>query len=234
MFDVRRSTYYRRPKQMRINFTYYIDVTSSWCFWTEPTWAELKKRYAGRVDFAWKIALMDASGLPGSREQMEWFYRRSGRMMQSRFMLSTNWYEPAFTEYVAPNFVAEAAKDFGVIDDRVRLALAYAALHDGERVGQWEVAAEIGAKAAGLDTKQLLERAKSPEVEARARASTAEFHALQVTQRPTFLIESEIGDRAVLSGIATLPPVVAALDTMLDDIAQYESHAAHFGAPPAV
>ena len=219
---------------MRISLTYYIDVTSSWCFWTEPTWAELKKRYAGRVDFAWKIALMDAAALPGSREQMEWFYRRSGRMMQSRFMLSTNWYEPGLTEYVAPNFVAEAAKDFGVIDDRVRLALAYASLHDGERIGQWDVALEIGAKAAGLDSKQLLERAKSPEIEARARGSTAEFHALQVTQRPTFLIESEIGDRAVLSGMATLPPVVAALEAMLDDITQYESHAAHFGAPPAV
>jgi predicted DsbA family dithiol-disulfide isomerase len=219
---------------MRINFTYFIDVTSSWCFWTEPTWAELKKRYAGRVDFAWKIALMDASGLPGSREQMEWYYRRSGRMMQSRFMLSSKWYEPGFTEYVAPNFVAEAAKDFGVIDDRVRLALAYAALHDGGRVGQWEVAGEIGGKAAGLDPKQLLERAKSPEIEARARGTTAEFHALKVTQRPTFLIDTEVGDRAVLSGLATLPPAVAALDAMLDDIIQYESHAAHFGAPPAI
>lgn len=219
---------------MRINFTYFIDVTSSWCFWAEPTWAELKRRYAGRVDFAWKIALMDASGLPGSREQMEWFYRRSGRMMQSRFMLSTKWHEPGHAEYVAPNFVAEAAKDFGVIDDRVRLALAYAALHDGQRVGDWELAGEIGGKAAGLDPKQLLDRAKSPEIEARARGTTAEFHALQVTQRPTFLIDTEIGDRAVLSGLATLPPAVAALDAMLDDIAQYESHAAHFGAPPAV
>jgi hypothetical protein len=69
-------------------------------------------------------------------------------------------------------------------------------------------------------------------VEARARASTAEFLALQVTQRPTFVIESEIGDRVVLSGIATLPPLVATIDAMLEDLAAYESHAAHFGAPP--
>jgi hypothetical protein len=69
-------------------------------------------------------------------------------------------------------------------------------------------------------------------VEARARASTAEFHAMQVTQRPTFAIESEIGDRAIFSGMATLPPVVATIDSMLEDLAAYDSHAAHFGAPP--
>jgi len=69
-------------------------------------------------------------------------------------------------------------------------------------------------------------------VEARARATTGEFHALQVTQRPTFVIESEIGDRAIFSGLATLPPLVAAIDAMLEDLAAYESHAAHFGTPP--
>ena len=39
---------------------------SSWCFWSQPTWAELKRRYADRVEFDWKIALMDGAGLPKS------------------------------------------------------------------------------------------------------------------------------------------------------------------------
>ena len=67
----------------------------------------------------------------------------------------------------------------------------------------------------------------------RVRASTAEFHSLKVTQRPTFVVDSEIGDRAVFSGFARLAPVAAAVDAMLEDIAAYESHAAHFGEPPA-
>ena len=46
---------------MPIRITYYLDVASSWCFWAEPAWAALKDRYAGRVDFDWKIALMDAA-----------------------------------------------------------------------------------------------------------------------------------------------------------------------------
>jgi predicted DsbA family dithiol-disulfide isomerase len=217
---------------MQVKITYYLDVASSWCFWAEPAWAALKDRYAGRVDFDWKIALMDAASLPTSREQLGWFYRRSGMMMRSSFMLSTEWLEPGVAEYPVRNFVAEAARDLGVTDDRVRLALANAVLRDGKGADQWDVAAEIGAQAGELDQMKLLERARSPAVEARVRASTAEFHALKVTQRPTFVIDSEIGDRAVFSGFAKLPPLAAAVDAMLEDIAAYESHAAHFGVPP--
>jgi predicted DsbA family dithiol-disulfide isomerase len=89
------------------------------------------------------------------------------------------------------------------------------------------------ADATGVDRAQLLERAKSREIETRLRWSTAEFHALQVTQRPTFVIDSPIGDRAVFSGFAKVAPLIATLDAMLDDIAGYQAHAAHFGEPPA-
>jgi predicted DsbA family dithiol-disulfide isomerase len=218
---------------MKLKITYYLDVASSWCFLAEPAWAALKERYASRVDFEWKIALMDANGLPTSREQLAWFYRRSGIITRSPFMLHTGWLQPGAAEYPVRNCVAEAARDLGVSDDRVRLALAGAVLRDGKQGDQWEVAAEIGAQAGGLDQAKLLERARSPEVEARVRASTAEFHTLKVTQRPTFVIDSEIGDRAVFSGFAKLPPLAAALDAMLEDIARYESYAAHFGQPPS-
>ena len=221
-----------RNSGMRITATYYLDVVSSWCFWAEPAWAELKRRYEGSVDFNWKIALLDQKGLPRSREQEEWFYRRSGMIMRSPFMLSSAWYEPILPEYLAPNCVAAAAKDFGKTDDRVRLALAYAGLREGKRFGEWEVAAEIGAQAGGLDKKELLERAHSAVIETRVRTSTADFHLLQVTQRPTFVFDTEIGDRAVFSGFARLPPLVATMDAMLDDIAAYRAHAGHFGEPP--
>ncbi len=218
---------------MRITVTDYLDVVSSWCFWSEPTWAELKKRYDGRVEFQWKIALMDPNGLPTSREQEQWFYRRSGMMMRSPFMLNTDWYDPSLPEWLVPNCVAEAAKDFGFTDDRVRLALAHAALREGKRVSDWEIAVEIGAAAASVEKKKLLKRARSPEIEKRVRASTAEFHALQITQRPAFLIDTEIGDRALFSGVVKLEPLTATLDSMLNDAAAYAAHKAHFGDPPA-
>jgi len=176
---------------------------------------------------------MDPSGLPTSREQEEWFYRRSVMMMRSPFMLSTEWYDPSLAEWLPPNCVAEAAKDFGITDDRVRLALAHAALREGKGIGDWNVAADTGAQAGAIDTGKLLERAKSAEVEQRVRTSTAEFHALQVTQRPAFVIDTDIGDRAVFSGVVKLEPLAATIDSMLDDAAVYAAHKAHFGDPPA-
>jgi predicted DsbA family dithiol-disulfide isomerase len=216
-----------------LRIIYYLDVASSWCFWAEPAWSALKERYGQEIDFDWKIALMGSASLPTSREQLAWFYRRSGMMMRSPFMLNTEWLQPGRTEYSVRNFVAQAARDLGASDDRVRLALAVAVLRDRKPANDWEAAGEIAAQAGGLDKSKLLDRARSAEVETRVRASTAEFHALQVTQRPTFVIDSSSGDRAVFSGFVKLAPLEAAIDAMLDDIAAYKSHAAHFGEPPA-
>lgn len=215
-----------------VHVTYYLEVISSWCYWAEPAWKELKERYAGRAEFCWKIALMPAEAYPVSKSQCEWFYRRSGSITRSPFMLNTGWFEPEMKPYLTPNYVAEAAKDFNLKDDRVRLALAQAALREGKKVGRWDVAVAIAAEAGNLDPAKLLARAQSAETVARAEATTKEFHDLQVNQRPTFLIVNEIGDRSVFSGIARAEPLSAAIEALLADEAAYTSWRAHFGDPP--
>ena len=218
---------------MNIKITYYLDVISSWCYWAEPAWAELKQRYAkAPVQFDWQIALIDETGMSKSRAQADWFYRRSGTLTRSPFMLSSGWLEVGLKEYLAPNCVAEAAKDFGVTDDRARLALMEAAMREGKKVSDWNVSASVAAKAAGLDESSLLAKARSPEIEKRVRASTAVFHSLQVTQRPTFVIDSSIEDRAVYSGCWRAEPLIGIIDAMLADAAVYASWKAHIGDPP--
>ena len=49
--------------------TYYTEIFSSWCLWAEPAWAELKAKYAGRVIFDWRIALMNAADFPETPAQ---------------------------------------------------------------------------------------------------------------------------------------------------------------------
>jgi predicted DsbA family dithiol-disulfide isomerase len=234
LVDVASGVIFCEILKVRISITNYLDVMSSWCFWSQPTWAELKRRYSDRVEFDWKIALMDGEGLPKSRAQEEWYYRRSGLMNRSPFMLRSDSYEPVLPEYLAPNLVAEAARDLGIKDDSVRLALSNSILREGSKAIRYvEVAAEIGSRAGGIEKGKLLERAQSPEIEKRIRQSTADWQALKVTQRPTFLIDTEIGDRAIFSGMIRLEPIAATLDSMIDDAAAYAAHAAHFGAPPA-
>src|SRR5215467_15885888 len=131
-----------------VKIAYYLEVTSSWCYWVEPTWAELKRQYEGKVQFEWRIAQMPAEAYPRSKSQCEWFYRRSGSIMRSDFMLNSGWFEPEIKQYLVPNYVAEAARDFGVNDDRVRLAVANAALREGKKIGRLEIAAGVAAQAA--------------------------------------------------------------------------------------
>ena len=50
--------------------------------------ADLRARFEGRVEFAWKIALLDAAALPPSRAAMEWYYRRSGTITRAASMLN--------------------------------------------------------------------------------------------------------------------------------------------------
>jgi predicted DsbA family dithiol-disulfide isomerase len=212
-----------------IRVRYFTEVTSSWCYWAEPAWAEIKQLYAGRAEFEWKIALLDAQSLPVSREQLEWFYRRSGTIARSPFMLNSGWYEKGVSEYLIANVVAEAAKDLGVIDDRVRLAITRAALREGRKVTDLDAVVTIAAKAGGLSSVELKARAQDKQMEKRVRAATAEFHALQVTQRPTFVVENGIGDKVVLSGTWVAAPLAAVIDSMVADEAAYVAWAAHVG-----
>ena len=217
-----------------VTVTYYLEIMSSWCCWAEPAWAELQARYAGRVDFQWRIALMRPEDFPGTRDQCDWFYRRSGTIMRSPFMLDSGWLEPARKgDYRAPNHVAEAARELGATGDAVRLALAHAALREGKTIGDLALAVAIAAEAAQLDAKILHARAESAAVQARVAASTADFFAHQLNQRPAFVVTDVIGDKAVFSGLAAAAPLAAAIDAMLADCAAYASHAAHFGKPPS-
>jgi predicted DsbA family dithiol-disulfide isomerase len=215
-----------------IKVTLYLEVISSWCYWGQPAWEALQREYRSRVAFDWKIALMDSSGLPVSREQCDWFYRRSGTIVRSPFMLHSGWFEPGLSAYEAANFLCEAARALGVTDDRVWMAMAHAALREGRRVADWDVAAEIAAAASGLETGSLLEAARGGAVAERCRATTAEFHGFGINQRPAWVFESSIGDRAIFSGIVDVAALRATMEAMLADMAAYESHAAHWGEPP--
>lgn len=220
-----------------MHVTYYVEILSSWCTWVEPVWAELKRRYAGRATFDWRIALMSPDSFPRSRAQCEWFYRRSGgTVMHAPFMLDSGWVEPARNgHYEAPNLVAEAARDFGFDGDEIRLALARAALREGRKVGDLATAVDIAVATGGrrLNAKKLRTAAGSKAVRARVDASTAAFHAHQINQRPAFVLTDVIGDKAVFSGLVRLEPLTATIDAMLADTAAYAAHAAHHGKPPA-
>lgn len=213
--------------------TYYLEILSSWCHWAEPAWDELKRRYGGRVAFDWRIALMNPADFPVSRSQCDWFYRRSGTIRRSPYMLNSGWFDASLKgDYVAPNLVAEACRELGFADDKLRRTLSHAALREGRPIGRMVEAAAIASAATGLDAATIESRAQSASVAERVQESTATFHAHQVTQRPTFILENSIGDKTVISGTVEAAPIAAAIDAMLADAAAYAAHRTHFGEVP--
>jgi predicted DsbA family dithiol-disulfide isomerase len=214
--------------------TYYLEVLSSWCYWVEPVWAQLKAKYAGRAEFEWRIALMRPEDLPVSRSQCDWFYRRSGgTVMNSPVMLNSGWFDESRKgAYENPSLVAEASKDFGFSDDTIRLAIARAGVIEGRKIGDIAVAVAAASKASGISARKLRARAESAAVRARVEGSTAEFHSHRITQRPAFILEDAIGDKAVFSGIVRFEPLAATIDAMLADTAAYAAHRAHHGDVP--
>jgi len=105
----------RREGSRMVKLFYYLDVMSSWCFYSEPQLERLRKKYGARLTYDWRIALV-TENMPGgnTREQCEWFYNRSGSI--SGIHLNPDWNQGPHTTLDA-NLAAEAARELGFTDD---------------------------------------------------------------------------------------------------------------------
>ena len=188
-----------------------------WCHWVEPVWKELKKQYDGRVEFEWKIALMNPGDFPVSQAQCDWFYRRSGgTVMRSRYKLNSGWLEAERKgHYEVPNWVAEAGKDFGFAGDELRLALSDAAVLNGIKIGDLTTAVKIAAKAGKIDAKKLRTAAESKTVKARVEASTAEFLSTKSISAPLLFLRTRSATRRFSRAWFVCEPLTATIDAML-------------------
>jgi len=105
---------------------------------------------------------MDPSGLPNfQREQEQWFYRRSGMMMRSPFMLNTDWYDPSLFRMARAELRGRSGKGSGFTDDRVRLALARATLREGKSVADWNIALKSRQKQPGIEAGKMCSSARN-------------------------------------------------------------------------
>jgi predicted DsbA family dithiol-disulfide isomerase len=150
--------------------------------------------------------------------------------------LNSEWFDASLAgPYKAPNWIAEASRDFlDPNDERIRLALTRAAVLGGQKIGASAIAiaTQSAAAAAHRNATELRTAAKSARVQARVAQSSANFLALQLSQRPLFVIQSDIGNKAVLSGIHRAAPIAAALKNILVDSARYAPPTAHHSPAP--
>ena len=197
-----------------IDLTAYIDVLSSWCYVGDLALHKIEKKYGNRLRVEWRIAqLFDFGPLPYTREQLAWYYARTAKI--SGVEMNAAWVDTPEATTMHANQAAEAARTLGVTDMSLVRALNRANVIDGKPLGRREPALDEAARISGLDRAELDRVMRDPATAARIKQTTAEFEALNLPQRPSYVLRNPTGDLALLSGIYTFESLDAVIGEML-------------------
>lgn len=213
-----------------LEVTHYVDVLSSWGFVAERALAALRERHAERLAYEWRIAFLFNGGPMGySPELGAWHYRRLEAV--SGVKLNPAWRESSGDTTWWANLAAEAARGLGVVDDRVRLGLARAAMVDGEHVGRREVAVAVAARAGGFTHAELEREMERPRTLERMWTSTNALRGMRLDVQPVFALRNSLGDAAILSGLFRPETFMSCADEMLAAVDNYAAYGAANAEP---
>jgi len=175
---------------------------------------KIEKKYGNRLRVEWKIAqLFDFGPLPYTREQLAWYYARTAKI--TGVQMNAAWVDTPDATTMHANQAAEAARTLGVTDMRLVRALNRANVIDGKPLGRREPAIDEAARLSGLDRAELDRVMRDPATAERIKQTTTEFEALNLPQRPSYVLRNPTGDLALLSGIYTFESLDAVIGEML-------------------
>jgi len=213
-----------------LTLVYYLDVLSSWCFVAERALGALREQLGERLTLDWRLAFLFNGGPMGYSPQLSaWQYKRLERVTGLR--LNPAWRESVNDTTWWANLATEAARGLGVADDRVRHAISRAAMVDGVRVGRREEAVAVAATAAGMNRSKLEQEMDHPRTAERLWSAMMEYKSLPVSVQPAFVLRSNIGDTALLSGLWSLESLKACSNEMLAAAEAYAKYNAE-SVPP--
>ena len=197
-----------------LRLTYNLDVLSSWCFAAEGALAALRERFSARIAYDWRIAFLFNGGPLGySPALAAWQYRRLQAV--TGVTLNVAWRESAADTTWWANLATEAARGLGVTDDSVRLAMARAAMVDGELVSRREVAAAVAARAGGLSVEEVEREMDRPRTAERMWNSTNKLRGMRLAVQPVFVMRNRIDDMAILSGLVKPATLLSCAEEMI-------------------
>jgi predicted DsbA family dithiol-disulfide isomerase len=211
-----------------VEIVYYVDVLSSWCTVADYALEQIEQKYGDDVRVDWRIAqLFNGGPLPYSVKDLRWYYERTRKM--TGVTLNADWVDTPQAATAHANQAAEALRQLGFEDSRIRRALSRAALLDAKPLGRRSAAIDEAARLSGVSAAELERTMESGAVRGRIAATTAEYKALGVSQLPAFVIRDSIDDKAVLSGLYTL----ASLDAVVAEMVHASQVTGQIGPLPA-
>lgn len=207
----------------KLKLIYYLDVLSSWAFAAEGPLARLRQTLGDQLDYEWRLAYLFGGGPMGYGVALsDWYYARNKTITGVTF--NGAWRESADDTTWWADLAAQAARDLGFTDDKVRLALSRAAMIDGKHLGRRDVAIEVAVQSTGLPAKDIERAMDDPATADHLRETTEQFGKLGVAMQPAFVMRSDIADMAVLSGLVRYETLWSCADEMLDASRKYAEY----------
>jgi 2-hydroxychromene-2-carboxylate isomerase len=163
-------------------------------------------------------------GMPAEHER--WFYTRGSRAYG--MTLRADWYESDRTTTLWANAAAVAASVLGADLAHTAQALMRAAMEDGELLGRREVAIDVAARIAKVDSDALSQTIDSAQVGKHLNDANVLLASWQCAERPSWRIENSNGDRVTLQGVWQREAIRSCIEALRDDERAY----AQAGAPP--
>jgi len=215
----------------KVQLIYFVDVLSSWCLIAEEALDRVRREFVDRIEYDWRIAAL-RDPLDYTREMLEFYYQRTHALTGTK--LNSVWLEGRADGSKWADLAAEAARSLGVVDDRVRLALARGAMIEGRHMARRDVCVETAARAGGLNATELERTMDDPKTAARIKASSEAFASYNVPVRPTFVVRNSISDAYVLSGCWRYDLLAQAIRDALNDSDVYARFMVENHAPAGV
>jgi len=202
----------------------FVDVLSHWCLAAIPA-ARALAELTPNVEIVY-APLKDGEANGATAEEERWYYKR-GALAYGRQMRS-DWCEGPQTRTWFANAIAYIGSE--VTGDPVRIAHAVmsAAMEQGLLMGRANECYEFMGRYLNMTASEVAKRASEPRVKEALAEGNRRLAALGADERPTFLLENDIGDRIVLKGMWHKELVAAAALALLHDQRAY----AMAGPPP--
>src|SRR5579863_1495377 len=150
---------------------------------------------------------------------MQWYLKRGSLAYGREFR--ADWYEGPQGGTWFANAVALVGTEMSGEAMRTMHAMMSAALEQGAKAGRADVCFELMGKYLGIPASDVAARVNDPATAARLEAGNHRLAALGADERPTFLLESEIGDRALLKGMWQEDAVAGVAMALLHDERSY-------------
>jgi hypothetical protein len=201
--------------------TAFVDVLSHWCLAAQPALDALRATLADDVAVDVVIApLGDDLPVGFTNAAESWFYTRGTLAYGTK--LDPSWCEDETTSTWHANAAVAAAVALGADVFEIAPGTSRAAMVHGALLGREDEAVHAVSRLAGIAEDKLGKMMRTDAVVQSLHAGNARLAATGCTERPSWELVNDNGDRAVLQGVWQAEAILPLARALLDDERAYK------------